>query len=111
MTTEITLPDLIGTERQVAWANDIRAEFLRTVETGGTFGVELKPIARERADWLLSNVTDAAVWIDIRSAQVVQFPQRLKRNNWWQVITMHGQAGRELYRQMIASGIIETTEA
>lgn len=75
MTTITDLPTLTGTEKQVAWATDIRAACLAkwagvidelAVDFPRARNVMLVGVIRQIVD-TLSQVADASVWIDGRS--------------------------------------------
>ena len=69
---ELELPDLQGTEKQVAWASKIRLEIinkLNSVESVAYFNDDYEKISLDSAelvDYIMSNKTSAAWWIDYR---------------------------------------------
>jgi hypothetical protein len=85
---EYGLPELSGTEKQVAWGNTIRQEWIREAEIQIKYAKEFledaresKPeaiqeyqekldIVTEAVEWILKNRTDAKQWIDTRHYSV-----------------------------------------
>ncbi|MEE0100374.1 MAG: hypothetical protein U0I48_01370 [Acutalibacteraceae bacterium] len=57
-----SLPELEGTEKQIAWAVDLRQQFIKACKENN-MPEYVKPVY----DYILANVTDSRVWIDNRS--------------------------------------------
>lgn len=55
------LPELIGTEKQVAWAITIRQDFINK------FGKQNDERGQTVCDYLIANATQASEWIDTRN--------------------------------------------
>jgi hypothetical protein len=69
----LDLPDLTGTDKQIAWARDIRAQYLQALQARGLKWDAVKanadhPKVRPELDKLLT--TDAKWWINHRTASI-----------------------------------------
>ena len=70
---EMGLPDLTGTEKQIAWATKIRAELIANQERGyhrARNGYKLLSQQElEAVDWIIANKPSAGWWIDHRDEE------------------------------------------
>lgn len=63
---EMNLPQLVGTEKQVAWANTLRQKFIDLTEENFTEEELTEDEFEEIRIWILENRTEAKYWIDNR---------------------------------------------
>lgn len=86
-TSRRNLPSLVGTPRQIAWAEQIRTRLVQGLDRNIQSG---QGLARTNGflgtkEWLLSH-TDASWWIDNRDKK----PSTVNRTRYAEVISIYG---------------------
>lgn len=80
---EMELPELTGTEKQVAWANTLRQEMIdrleKEIEDFESDEIEEKEEISEILEYILKNKTDASWYIDNRTRSIYDVIDKIKR--------------------------------